>query len=58
MIVRGIDRWHKLYLNKRHKLYCAREDEESQLPEMLRILNKTPSVAEHVAGTTREVEEL
>jgi hypothetical protein len=37
---------------------CAREDEESQLLERLRNLSRTPSDAEHMAGTTREAEEL
>ena len=37
---------------------CLREDEESQLPERLRNLNRTPSDAGRVVGTTREAEEL
>jgi hypothetical protein len=41
-----------------HKLDCAKEDEESQLPERLRNLSRTPSDVERVEGTTREAKEL
>jgi hypothetical protein len=44
--------------NREVNLDCAKEDDESHLPERLRNLSVTPSDAGRVGLTAREVEEL
>jgi hypothetical protein len=43
--------------NRKDKLVEDREDEEPQLPEKLRNLDRTPSDAERVGKTAKEAEE-
>jgi hypothetical protein len=43
--------------NRKDKLVEDREEEEPQLPEKLRNLDRTPSDAERMGKTTKEAEE-
>ena len=51
MLVEAIDNWMRIEAcnwNREGELDCHREDEESQLPERLRNLSKTPSDVERM----------
>ena len=61
LFLEEIDRWMSVEVcnwNRKDKLDCATEDEESRLPERLRNLSITSSDAEHVGKLPEKLRSL